>query len=109
MDNSTIGKKIIKVRKMLGLTQKEFGLRLGVTKQALSSWEHGRTLPDIIILTEIAAMFGMNHPGAAEDIGQLGLTFEKGCHFGQGGRLIERVVGIEHQDETFLAIGFAQT
>ena len=60
MDNSTIGKKIIKVRKMLGLTQKEFGLRLGVTKQALSSWEHGRTLPDIIILTEIAAMFGLS-------------------------------------------------
>lgn len=44
----------------MGLTQKEFGRRLGVTKQALSSWEHGRTLPDIIILTQIAAMFGLS-------------------------------------------------
>lgn len=60
MDNITVGKKIIAVRRKLGLTQKEFGRRLGVTKQALSSWEHGRTLPDIIILTQIAAMFGLS-------------------------------------------------
>lgn len=60
MDNITIGKKIIAVRRKLGLTQKEFGRRLGVTKQALSSWEHGRTLPDIITLTRIAALFGLS-------------------------------------------------
>lgn len=60
MDNITIGKKIIAVRRKLGLTQQEFGRRLGVTKQALSSWEHGRTLPDIIILTRIASMFGLS-------------------------------------------------
>lgn len=60
MDNITIGKKIIAVRQKLGLTQKEFGRRIGVTKQALSSWEHGRTLPDIIILTQIATMFGLS-------------------------------------------------
>ena len=59
MDKLTIGKKIIAVRKKLGLTQSEFGLQLGVTKQALSSWETGRTLPDIITLTEIAAKFGL--------------------------------------------------
>ena len=60
MDKITIGKKIIAVRKKLGLTQTEFGLQIGVTKQALSGWEHGRTLPDIIILTQIAAMFGLS-------------------------------------------------
>ena len=60
MDNITIGKKIIAVRRKLGLTQKEFGNRIGVTKQALSSWEHGRTLPDIITLTQIASLFGLS-------------------------------------------------
>lgn len=60
MDKLTVGKKIVAVRKKLGLTQTEFGLQIGVTKQALSGWEHGRTLPDIIILTQIAAMFGLS-------------------------------------------------
>lgn len=60
MDKFTIGKKIMEVRKTLGLTQAEFGLRIGVTKQTLSGWEHGRTLPDVITLTQIASMFGLS-------------------------------------------------
>lgn len=59
MDRYTIGKKIIAVRKLLGLRQDEFGELIGVAKQTVSGWEHGRTLPDVITLTHIAAICGL--------------------------------------------------
>ena len=59
MDKITIGKRIVESRQMLGLTQTEFGKILGVAKQTLANWEHGRSLPDIIMLCHIAATCGM--------------------------------------------------
>ncbi|MBR4908115.1 MAG: helix-turn-helix transcriptional regulator [Acidaminococcaceae bacterium] len=59
MDRYTIGKKIIAARGLLGLKQDEFGEQIGVAKQTISGWERGRTLPDIITLTRIAAMCGL--------------------------------------------------
>lgn len=44
----------------MGLTQDEFGFRIGVAKQTLSGWEHGRSLPDIITLCDIATMCGLS-------------------------------------------------
>lgn len=60
MDKLTIGQKIIEVRRVLGLSQTEFGKRIGVAKQTLSNWEHGRSLPDIIMLCDIAAICGIS-------------------------------------------------
>lgn len=59
MDKICIGKRIVEARQMLGLTQTEFGQKLGVAKQTLANWEHGRSLPDIIMLSHIAATCGM--------------------------------------------------
>ena len=59
MERYTIGKKITAVSKSLGLRQDEFGELLGVAKQTVSGWERGRTLPDIIMLVQIAAMCGL--------------------------------------------------
>ena len=59
MDKISIGKRIVEAREMLGLTQTEFGKILGVAKQTLANWEHGRSLPDVIILAQIAAVCGM--------------------------------------------------
>ena len=59
MDKILIGKRIVEARQMLGLTQTEFGQRLGVAKQTLANWEHERSLPDIIMLTHIASTCGM--------------------------------------------------
>ena len=46
-------------REHLGLTQEEFGHRIGAAKQTLSGWENGHNLPDIITLCDIAAMCGL--------------------------------------------------
>lgn len=50
----SIGKNIAKYRKALGLTQEELGVKLGVTNQAVSKWESEVSMPDIMLLPEIA-------------------------------------------------------
>ena len=50
----SIGKNIAKYRKAKGLTQEELGAKLGVTNQAVSKWESEVSMPDIMLLPEIA-------------------------------------------------------
>ena len=50
----SIGKNIAKYRKAKGLTQEELGTMLGVTNQAVSKWESEVSMPDVMLLPEIA-------------------------------------------------------
>ncbi len=50
----SIGKNIAKYRKAKGLTQEELGAKLGVTNQAVSKWESETSMPDVMLLPEIA-------------------------------------------------------
>lgn len=53
--------KIIKnLRIENNLTQKEFAEKLGVTYQAVSKWENGKNMPDILLLREISDIFNIN-------------------------------------------------
>ena len=49
MDNKKIGKLIAKLRNEQGLTQQELGDKIGVGFRAVSKWERGITMPDIIL------------------------------------------------------------
>lgn len=53
----TIGKRIRYERQRLGLTLEELGNKIGVSKQCLSGWEHGRNTPDIFALDALASVF----------------------------------------------------
>lgn len=57
MDATQIGKFIKELRKKENLTQKEFADKLGVTYQAVSKWENGKNMPDILLLKEISTIF----------------------------------------------------
>lgn len=46
------------LREGLGLTQDEFAKRIGMTKQAVSSWESGQIKPSVDTLAKIASEFG---------------------------------------------------
>lgn len=46
-----------RARKAAGLTQQQLADRLHVTRQSVSSWELGRTEPDLQTLTELAEVF----------------------------------------------------
>ena len=52
-----IGLKIQELRKQKHITQEELAAELGVTAAAVSKWENGYTLPDILMLTALADFF----------------------------------------------------
>ena len=54
-----IGENIRTLRLRKGLTQEQVAQQLGVTYQAVSKWENGTNTPDIALLPEIAALFGV--------------------------------------------------
>ncbi len=54
-----IGKQIKDLRQRRGFTQEDMAQRLGVTAQAVSKWERGVAAPDIALLPDISAYFGV--------------------------------------------------
>lgn len=60
MDQEKVGKFIKDIRIKNNLTQNELAKKLGVTYQAVSKWENGKSIPDILILKEISKMFNVN-------------------------------------------------
>ncbi len=54
-----IGHNIVALRRGAGLTQSELAERLNYSDKAVSKWECGDAVPDILILTRITEMFGV--------------------------------------------------
>ena len=52
-----IGRNILELRKQKNITQEELSAELGVTAAAVSKWENGYTLPDILMLCALADFF----------------------------------------------------
>ena len=53
----TIGKNISLYRKAHGDTQAALGQKLNYSDKAISKWERGESLPDVYVLTQIAALY----------------------------------------------------
>ena len=60
MNQKKVGELIKKLRKDNHLTQAEFAEKYGITYQAVSNWEHGKNLPDIALLKQIADDFNVS-------------------------------------------------
>ena len=56
----TLGKRIARCRKGLGLTQDRLADLLGVTAQAVSKWENDQSCPDIGTIPKLADIFGIS-------------------------------------------------
>ena len=54
----TLSENIAKYRKQMGYTQDKLGKLLGVTNQAVSKWELGISMPDVMLLPKIADVLG---------------------------------------------------
>lgn len=52
-----LGKTIFELRKQKNVTQEDLAAELGVTAAAVSKWENGYTLPDILMLCALADYF----------------------------------------------------
>lgn len=55
-----VSNSIKKLREEKGMTQDELAEQLNVTRQAVSSWETGKTQPDIETLTRLAEIFDVS-------------------------------------------------
>ena len=54
-----IANNIVELRKKNRITQLELAEKLNYTDKAVSKWERGESLPDIIVLKNIADLFGV--------------------------------------------------
>ena len=54
-----IGRNIQELRKQKNIKQEELAAELGVTAAAVSKWENGYTLPDILMLCALADYFAV--------------------------------------------------
>ena len=54
-----LGSKILELRRQQNVTQEELAAELGVTAAAVSKWENGYTLPDILMLCALADYFAV--------------------------------------------------
>ena len=55
-----IASNIAELRKRQGMTQQELAACLNYTDKAISKWERGESVPDIMVLKQIADMFGVS-------------------------------------------------
>lgn len=56
----TLGQRISHCRKKLHISQEELGSRLGISRQAVSKWETGQSVPDMNNLLALAREFGVS-------------------------------------------------
>jgi transcriptional regulator with XRE-family HTH domain len=89
-DSSAIGKRIAKLRKRKGLTQKELGSKIGITQTLVSDYETGRShLSDFMLIR-----FALSLNTTPNDI--LGFKIEnKVNHNTHSLKLIKRINRIE--------------
>ena len=62
-----IGKNIAELRKSHGMTQLELAEKLNYSDKAISKWERGEVTTDILVLKEVADIFGVSIDYFLED------------------------------------------
>ena len=55
-----LAEKLIIQRKKLGMSQEQLADRLGITRQSVSKWEAGSSMPEISKLIAISELFGVS-------------------------------------------------
>lgn len=59
MTSEQISKNLRRLRQGKGLTQEQLAKLLGVSVQSVSRWECGNNLPDVLLLPQIARLYGI--------------------------------------------------
>lgn len=57
---STVAKNITDLRILNNMTQMELGTKLNYSDKTISKWERGESTPDIAVLVQISALFGVS-------------------------------------------------
>ena len=59
MEQMNIGENILRLRRERRITQEVLADFVGVTKASVSKWETNQSKPDILLLPQLAAFFGV--------------------------------------------------
>ena len=62
-----IGRNIVAYRKHLRMTQADLAVRLNYSDKAVSKWERGESVPDVLTLVQLAEQFGVTVNDLIED------------------------------------------
>lgn len=52
-----LSKKIYQLRKLAGMTQEQLAEKLNISRQTLSKWENGTSVPDVEAVVRLSALF----------------------------------------------------
>ncbi len=76
-NHMTFQEKVIRLRKMKGLTQDEFASAVGVSRQAVYKWESGKSYPEAAKLVEIKILFNISIDDLLDDSYEVALPEKK--------------------------------
>ena len=54
------GEKLIQLRRKEGMSQEQLAAEIGITRQSVSKWESGSTLPELTKLIAISELFNVS-------------------------------------------------
>lgn len=90
--------RLILLRKELGLSQREFGERIGLTRAAIASYEYGTAKPTGIALTAIEKEYGARREWLETGEGEMLKTGR------QERQIAQEILEAHKADQTFRAI-----
>ncbi|WP_084146029.1 helix-turn-helix domain-containing protein [Anaerovorax odorimutans] len=56
----TLGEKLLQLRKSKNISQEKLALKLSVSRQAISKWELGESMPDTYNVVQLSKLFGVS-------------------------------------------------
>lgn len=71
-----IANNITELRKAVPYTQAELAQKLNYSDKAVSKWERGESIPDVVVLKQIADLFGVTVDYLLEDVHPLKSTMQ---------------------------------
>lgn len=69
--------KIVRLRKIKGITQDEFANAVGVSRQAVYKWESGQSYPEVAKLLEIKMLFNISIDDLLDDNFEIAMPEKK--------------------------------
>ncbi len=60
MDCKKTGELLLRLRKEKSMTQKQIAEKMNISDKTISKWERGKGCPDVSLLNELSAIYGVN-------------------------------------------------
>ncbi len=97
-----LGANIAAYRKRQGLTQAGLAEKLNYSDKAVSKWERGESMPDVLTLVQLAELFGVGADDLLKDLNQL--PEEKGAVVEKMEKAVEKTLKRKADKQSILGL-----